>query len=82
MAEEKSQKTGRRQESNKVVLKTKDMTTNWRCNQSIKDIDDETIIFTNKTNYKQVGSSGDDVIILIDNRGNTSGVHKYWFTSI
>ena len=54
----------------------------WRCNQSIGDIDDETILFTKQSTYKQVGSSGEDVIILIDNNGNRSGVHRYWFTSI
>ena len=48
----------------------------------IKDTDEETIIFTNQSTYKQVGSSGNDVIILIDDKGNRSGVHKCWFTSI
>ena len=82
MAEERSQKTGRKQESNQVVLTTKDMMINWRCNQSIKEIDDKKILFTNQSTYKQVGSSGEDVIILIDNKGNRSGVHRYWFTSV
>jgi len=56
----------------------------WRCNQSIKDTceDKETIIFTNGETYKQVGVSGYDVIILIDDNGNRSGVHRCWFTSI
>ena len=54
----------------------------WMCNQSIKDIDEETFVFTKKSTYKQVGVNGEDVIILIDNNGNRSGVHRYWFTSI
>jgi translation elongation factor P/translation initiation factor 5A len=54
----------------------------WRCNQSIKEIDDETIVFTNQSTYKQVGVNGNDVIILIDNKGNRKAVHRYWFTSI